>query len=144
MNLGKKIFVLIFLLIILVGVFVIQNEDLGQEYFTWLKNKIIGLRPELNLTEQDSGLDLSTVNLANVLDKDPVSIQEDEPIEEITTNFEEVEIPSQIEETNGIGGPIPGTEEEISLEEIKEQVDRITIEVERITEEVKNLVSNVQ
>ncbi|MBU3942653.1 hypothetical protein KKA24_01570 [Patescibacteria group bacterium] len=137
MNLGKKVLVLVFLLVILAGVFVIQSEDLGRGYFSWLKAKMIGMGPELNLTEKDSGLDFAII--------EPI-IEEVEVIKEISTPIEIKKVKKvkevKDEELIGIGGPIPGTEEKMSLAEIEAEVIRIQIEVERITIEIQNLTNS--
>ncbi len=149
MDLGKKVLVLVFLFVVLVGVFVIQSEDLGKGYFSWLKAKMIGMGPELNLTEKDSGLDLTIINPENFSKRE-------EAIKEITTNIikeekiEEVgEKPTVVqdlgvarEELTGIGGPIPGTEDIMSLEEIQSEINRIQVEIDRISVEIQNLTNN--
>lgn len=151
MNLGKKVLVLVFLFVVLVGVFVIQSEDLSKGYFSWLKAKMIGMGPELNLTEKDSGLDFTTIDTENFSKTEPI-VEEVEVIKEISTPIEikeareVIEIKEikevQDEELTGIGGPIPGTEDSMSLAEIEAEVIRIQVEIDRITIEIQNLTNN--
>ena len=62
-SLIKKVIVLIFLLVILIAVFILQGNNFGESYFSWMKMKLIGIGPELNLAEEDSGLDLSDIKI---------------------------------------------------------------------------------
>ena len=152
MNLGKKVFVLIFLLIVLIGVFAIQGDDFGKGYFSWLKNKLVGMGPELNLTERDSGLDFTEIDINNFSNGKPADaegsgvatelptvediMEEEDGLENIETIIEE---PEEIE---GIGGPIPGSEEVMSLEEIEQELERIIKEIEILIVEVQKLANS--
>lgn len=163
-NLAKKIFVLIFLLIVLVAIFIWQDNGFSQGYLSWLKtgiikynpfNKMIG--PELKLAE-DSGLDLSNVNIEEIIADQPEAPKE-EKIEEVS--LEEVVVEDQEEreeeETQGlieeviigIGGPVESiiedpvvvSEKKMTLREIEQEVSRITKEVDRIDKDVQALAA---
>lgn len=167
-NLAKKIFVLIFLLAVLVAIFIWQDNGFSRGYLSWLKtgiikynpfNKMIG--PELKLAE-DSGLDLSNVNIEEIIADQPEAPKE-EKIEEVS--LEEVVVEDQEEreeeETQGlkeeviigIGGPVESIIEEpakeiivvsekmMTLREIEQEVGRITREVDRIDKDVQALVA---
>jgi len=122
--------------------------------------KLIGLGPELNLTEKDSGLDLTTINMSDILEQEDVperetTVDEDDGLENIDMiingddliieepAYVPVETPVDEEELDGVGGPVPPTiTEKMSLEEIQEELIRITIELEQIIEEVQILINN--
>ena len=158
-SLGKKIFVLGFLLFVLFGIFIWQGNGLSQGYFNWLKTGISRINPlknsEIELGK-DSGLDLSGVNLEEIIAdrNDSGEEQEQEPAfapdgatagkPASAESFSEAK-----EEVIGIGGPMPSEELEqeilivqrqMTLGEIQQEVNRIAQEVERIEKEVQGLI----
>ena len=136
-SLMKKVLVLIFLLVILVAVFVIQGDNFGQGYFSWLKMKLIGMGPELNLAEEDSGLDLTDIKIENAnasvrpeIEEEPeVVVEVEEPI------FVEEEPESIIEVIPETSGP---SITEVLLE-IEQEINQIAKEIERINIEILKL-----
>jgi len=135
--LNKDSFFLILLLVIVAGVFLWQNPEVA---FDKIK-AMIG--PKISLSE-DSGLDLSEINIENLLG------------EEEQEEFTFAEVSAGEEEENKIGGSLigelPGGEEtseqeivvlekNLTLEEIQQEVNRIAEEVERIDKEVQILVA---
>jgi len=138
---NKDFLYLILLLIIVSGILFWQNPNTIEFYFDKIK---AGIYPNLELSE-DSGLDLSEINIENLL-----SIEEEEEEEEELA-FTEV----STSEEYGIGGPLIGElpeieenlekevvvlENKLTLEEIEQEVNRIAKEVERIDKEVQILV----
>jgi hypothetical protein len=162
-NLAKKIFVLIFLLAVLVAIFIWQGNGFSRGYLSWLKTGIAKVNPfdrmigpELELAK-DSGLDLSEVNIEEIIADQPEAPKE-EKIEE--ASLEEVVIEDQEREEEepqvlgeeviiGIGGPIEPiiedpvviSEKKMTLGEIEQEVNRITKEVDRIDKDVQALVA---
>ena len=134
---NKDFLFLILLLVIVAGVFFWQNPEVT---FDRIK-AMIG--PKLSLSE-DSGLDLSEINIENLLGEEE---EREEPVlAELSIDKEE----------NGIGGPLIGEllegeetlekdvivlEENLTLEEIQQEINRIAKEVERIDKEVQILVA---
>lgn len=128
---NKDFLFLILLLVIVFGVLFWQNPDTIEFYFDKIKAEI---SPKLELSE-DSGLDLSEINIKSLLEENKEKEQEEE---------------------YGIGGPLTGElleieetlekevvvlEKKLSLEEIGQEVNRIAKEVERIDKEVQILVA---
>ena len=128
---NKDFLFLILLLVIVFGVLFWQNPDTIEFYFDKIKAEI---SPKLELSE-DSGLDLSEINIKSLLEENKEKEQEEE---------------------YGIGGPFIGElleieetlekevvvlEKKLSLEEIGQEVNRIAKEVERIDKEVQILVA---
>lgn len=126
--LNKSSLFLVLLLIIVVGVFFWQNPEV-----TFDKIKAM-ISPKISLSE-DSDLDLSEINIENLLGEEEKQEQEEE---------------------NGIGGlligELPGEEEaleqevvvlkkNLTLEEIQQEINIIAKEVERIDKEVQILVA---
>ncbi|MDP2910463.1 MAG: hypothetical protein Q8N58_01605 [bacterium] len=145
-SLGKKIFVLGFLLVVLVGIFIWQGNSFSQGYFDWLKTGILRANPfKTNINpgtelSKDSGLDLSDVNLEEIV-ADEIGQGQEQKQEVIKESKEEI---------IGIGGPIPSEELEqeivvaqnqMTLEDIAQEVNRIAQEVERIDKEVQELIN---
>ena len=149
-NLAKKTFVLIFLLAVLVAIFIWQGSDFSKDYLGWLRTGMAKLNPidrmigpELQLT-QDSGLDLSNVNIEEII------AEHSEPIEEKVEEDIEESLPEEPEDlinevVIGIGGPtepiVVVSEKKITLEEIEQEINRIAEEVERIDNDVQALVA---
>lgn len=129
-NLVKKVLVLVFLLIILIAVFVLQDNNFGGDYFAWLKMKLIGIGPELNLAEEDSGLDLTDINIGE--GRNLASIKEIKEIEEPIL-VEKEPVIEVIPETSG-----PSIEE--VLLEIEQEINEIAKQVERISNEIEILL----
>jgi len=138
---NKDFLFLILLLVIIAGVLLWQNPEVA---FDKIK-AMIG--PKISLSE-DSGLDLSEINIENLI----TQIEEEEGQEEPVLT----ELSIDKEEENGIGrsliGELPGGEEtseqeiivlekNLTLEEIQQEVNRIAEEVERIDKEVQILVA---
>jgi hypothetical protein len=167
-SLVKKIFVLGFLLVVLTGIFIWQGNGFSQGYFDWLKTGILRANPfKTNVNpgtelSKDSGLDLSDVNLEEIT-ADKTDSEQEQPASteslsgeakeesaEAATEVESTESTESKEETIGIGGPIPSEELEqeivvaqnqMTLEEIAQEVNRIAQEVERIDKEVQELIN---
>lgn len=161
-SLAKKIFVLGFLLIVLIGIFIWQGNGLSQGYFDWLKTGILranpfktNISPEIELSK-DSGLDLSNINLEEIIinkteqeeEQEQEQGKEKEPSS--AQPFEEDGASEGKGEIIGIGGPVPSEELEqeivavqnqMTLEEIQQEVNRITQEVERIEKQVQELIN---
>ncbi|OGZ18207.1 MAG: hypothetical protein A2V72_02205 [Candidatus Nealsonbacteria bacterium RBG_13_37_56] len=149
-SLGKKIFVLGFLLFVLFGIFIWQGNSFSQGYFDWLKTGIsrinllkTSINPGIELSK-DSGLDLSEVNLEEII-ADRNDSEEEQPASAASDAATAGE-----EEIIGIGGPVPSEELEqeilvvkrqMTLEEIQQEVNRIAQEVERIDKEVQELIN---
>lgn len=129
---NKDFIFLILLLVIVVGVLFWQNPQI----FSKLKAIVV---PELEFAE-DSGLDLSEINIESLI------VQEEPAFTEVSAG----------EEENGIGGPLIGEllegeetleqevvvmKKQLTLEEIEQEVNRIAKEVERINKEVQILVA---
>lgn len=122
--LNKDFLFLILLLVIVVGVFLWQNPRVGEDYFGKIKAM---LAPELSLSE-DSGLDLSEVNIENLLG-------EEEPAESPSDN--QVGREELVVEEESQGGPIIIFEPKLAG--IQKEINEIAKEVERIDQEVKKL-----
>ena len=150
-NLFKKIFVLIFLLAVLAAIFIWQGNGFSQGYLGWLRtgmarlnpfDKMIG--PELELAE-DSGLDLSNVNIEEIITEQSESIDEEIIEEDIKESLPEDPVLIEDEVIIGIGGPVEPiivvSEKKMTLEEIEQEVNRITKEVERIDKDIQTLVA---
>ena len=135
--LNKDFLFLVLLLVIIAGVLLWQNPEVA---FDKIK-AMIG--PKISLSE-DSGLDLSEINIENLLG------------EEEQEEFAFAELSIDKEEENGIGGSLIGElpvgeetseqeivvlEKNLTLEEIQQEVNRIAEEVERIDKEVQILVA---
>ena len=132
---NKDFLFLILLLIIVFGVLFWQSPETIVFYFDKIK---AGISPKLELSE-DSGLDLSEVNIESLFEQDE-------------SVFSEV---SADEEEDGIGGPLIGElleersvekevvvlEKKLTLEEIGQEVNKIAKEVKRIDKEVQILVA---
>ena len=131
---NKDFLFLILLLVIVFGVLFWQNPETVVFYFDKIK---AGISPQLELS-QDSGLDLSEINIESLF-------KDEEPA------FTEVFV-----DEDGIGGPLIGELPEIeetlekeivvlgkklTLEEIEQEVNRVAKEVERIDKEVQILVA---
>jgi len=166
-SLGKKIFVLGFLLFVLFGIFIWQGNSFSQGYFNWLKTGISRINPlKTNVSpgielSKDSGLDLSEVNLEEIIAdrNDSEEEQEQEPASVPPAGGATAGLPAFVplsgttageEEIIGIGGPVPSEESEqeilivqrqMTLEEIQQEVNRIAQEVERIDKEVQELIN---
>ena len=142
--LGKKIFVLAFLIVVLVGVFALQGDSFGKGYFTWLKDKLVGIGPELNLAEEDSGLDMSNINIDNLF-----STKEDESIIEENDGFEELDTSLKIDldTVTGVDGGL--TMEQVFDEETLPE-KKVTAsgnsqeELLKIQEEINNIAQKVE
>lgn len=133
-SLIKKVIVLIFLLVILIAVFILQGNNFGESYFSWMKMKLIGIGPELNLAEEDSGLDLSDIKIGNASNQEE-EIEEVKEVEEPVIAEEELptdEDIAVIPETSG-----PSTAE--VLLEIEQEINQIAKEIERINIEILKL-----
>ena len=139
---NKDFIFLILLLTIVFGVLFWQNPGTIDFYFDKIKAV---MAPKLELSE-DSGLDLSEVNIESLF-------EQNEKKEESVFAIEDV-ILDEYEE-DGIGGPLVGElleeetvkkevvvlKEKLTLEEIEQEVERVTVEVERIDKEVQTLVA---
>ena len=134
-SLIKKVIVLIFLLVILIAVFILQGNNFGESYFSWMKMKLIGIGPELNLAEEDSGLDLSDIKIGNASNQEE-EIEEVKEVEESVVAEKEMPITDEdiavIPETSG-----PSTAE--VLLEIEQEINQIAKEIERINIEILKL-----
>jgi hypothetical protein len=165
-SLGKKIFVLGFLLVVLIGIFIWQGNDFSQGYFDWLKTGVsrinplkTSISPGIELSK-DSGLDLSNVNLEKIItnktDSEEEQEQEEEPaFDESLLTGKPASAASDAatageEEIVGIGGPVPSEEleqeivvvqDQMTLKEIQQEVNRIAQEVERIQGQVQELIA---
>ena len=154
-SLGKKIFVLGFLLFVLFGIFIWQGNSFSQGYFNWLKTGISRINPlKTNVSpgtelSKDSGLDLSNVNLEQIAGNGTGQEQEQKQKQKEIIK-EEKAVAEEEKEIAGIGGPIPSEELEkeivvaqnqMTLEDIAQEVNRIAQEVERIDKEVQELIN---
>ena len=128
-NLMKKVLVLVFLLVILVAVFAVQGNNFGEGYFSWLKMKLVGMGPELNLAEEDSGLDLTDIKMENASKKPEGEVEVEEPV---VVKEEPKPIIEVIPETSG-----PSMSE--VLLEIEQEINQIAKEIERINGEILKL-----
>lgn len=131
---NKDFIFLILLLVIVFGVLFWQNPETIDFYFDKLKAEI---SPKLELSE-DSGLDLSEINISAFAPDEVLSDKE----ESVFT-------------LEGIGGPLVGellgeqavekeivvSREKLTLEEIEQEVNKVAEEVERIDKEVQILVT---
>jgi len=140
---NKDYIFLILLLVIISGALLWQNPDTVELYFDKVK---AGISLNLKLSE-DSGLDLSEINIERLFEADKEDEDEELALTEVF-----------ISEEDGIGGPLIGelleqdvlkqeTKQEVvvlekksTLEEIEQEVNRIAKEVERIDKEVQILV----
>ena len=146
-SLWKKVLALLFLIVILGLVFVFQDSSLkSSDYFSWIKDKLIGIGPELNLTKDSPDLDLSNINLEDFLDERPDSSSQDgekqessRVVEEDVLIVEDVLEEKVITDTleYGIGGPVPGVSTSSTLEN---NLLKISEELERISDSVNNLI----
>jgi hypothetical protein len=139
---NKDFIFLILLLVIVFGVLFWQNPETTDFYFDKIKAV---MAPKLELSE-DSGLDLSDVNIESFFEDDGKKEESAFTLDGITLGEDE---------EDGIGGPLIGemledqaVEKEIvvlgkklTLEEIKQEVNRVAEEVERIDKEVQILVA---
>ena len=144
-SLIKKVLVLVFLLIILIAVFVIQGNEFGSGYFSWLKMKLVGMGPELNLAEEDSGLDLTDINIENA------SVLERSEIEKETEEEPEVVIEPADTEGSGVAKEEPlgsmavipetsGPSMDEVLLEIEQEINQIAKEIKKIDIEIRGLI----
>jgi len=153
-RLGKKIFVLAFLIVVLVGVFALQGDSFGKGYFTWLKDRLVGLGPELNLAEEDSGLDLSSIDIDNLFPKEEPVIEEDDGFEELDTSLK-VDLDTVTTTDGGLTMEQIFDEETLlekkvvatnnnqeELLRIQDKINEIAQEVEVIKIEVQNLINS--
>ena len=137
---NKDFLFLILLLVIIAGVLLWQNPEVT---FDRIK-AMIG--PKISLSE-DSGLDLSEINIENLIIQREEGEEQEEPV---LTEF------SIDKEEDGIGDSLIGElsegeetseqevvvlEKNLTLEEIQQEVNRIAEEVERIDKEVQILVA---
>jgi len=153
-HLGKKIFVLAFLIIVLVGGFALQGDSFGKGYFTWLKDKLIGMGPELNLTEKDSGLDMSSVDIDNLFSKKEEPTIEEDGLEDLNTSLkinldtitstDDGLIMEQIfdEETLPKKKVVASDNIQEELLRIQKEINNIAQKVEVIKIEVQNLIAS--
>lgn len=143
-RLGKKIFVLAFLIVVLVGVFALQGDSFGKGYFTWLKDKLVGIGPELNLAQEDSGLDMSNIDIDNLF-----SAKEDEQVIEENDGFEELDTSLKIDLDT-----ITSTDGGLTMEQVFDEEtlpekevttgDNIQKELLKIQEEINNIAQKVE
>jgi len=150
-SLGKKILVLIFLVVVLGGVFLLQGDSFGKELFSWVKAKIVGLGPELNLAEEDSGIDFTNIDIDDLLSAPEPTVETSSEAEKIVEddslanldaiiNSGEELIISEDEITKEVTVvPVAVDNFQDELLKIKDEIDRIAGEVERITLEVQQL-----
>ena len=139
--LNKDSLFLVLLLVIIAGVLLWQNPEVA---FDRIK-AMIG--PKILLSE-DSGLDLSEINIENLITQREEEEGQEEPV--LT------ELSIDKEKENGIGGSlirelsegeetseqeVVVLEKNLTLEEIQQEVNRIAEEVERIDKEVQILVA---
>ena len=139
--LNKDSLFLVLLLVIIAGVLLWQNPEVA---FDRIK-AMIG--PKISLSE-DSGLDLSEINIENLIIQREEGEGQEEPV--LT------ELSIDKEKENGIGGSlirelsegeetseqeVVVLEKNLTLEEIQQEVNRIAEEVERIDKEVQILVA---
>lgn len=131
---NKDFIFLILLLVIVFGVLFWQNPETIDFYFDKLKAEI---SPKLELSE-DSGLDLSEINISAFAPDEVLSDKEE-----------------SVFALEGIGGPLVGellgeqavekeivvSREKLTLEEIEQEVNKVAEEVERIDKEVQILVT---
>ena len=135
---NKDFIFLILLLVIVFGVLFWQNPETIDFYFDKIKAV---MAPKLELSE-DSGLDLSDVNIESFF-------EDDEKKEESAFTLDGITLGE--DEEYGIGGPLIGempgeqaVEKEVvvlenkpTLEEIEQEVNRVAGEEERIDKEVQ-------
>ena len=133
-SLIKKVIVLIFLLVILIAVFILQGNNFGESYFSWMKMKLIGIGPELNLAEEDSGLDLSDIKIGNASNQEE-EIEEVKEVEEPVIAEEELPTDEDIAVIPETSGP---SITEVLLE-IEQEINQIAKEIERINIEILKL-----
>ena len=143
---NKDFIFLILLLIVVFGVLFWQNPETIDFYFDKVKAV---MAPKLKLSE-DSGLDLSNVDISAFVSDEALVNKEEESVfvlDEITLNEEQIE--------NGIGGPLIGEmleeqvvekevvvfEKKLSMQEIEQEINRVAKEVERIDKEIQILVA---
>lgn len=149
-TMNKDFIFLILLLVVVFGVLFWQNPGTIDFYFDKIKAV---MAPKLELSE-DSGLDLSDVNIESFF-------EDDEKKEESAFTFDGITLGGEPAFTEvsageeGIGGPLIGelpgeqaVEKEVvvlenkpTLEEIEQEVNRVAGEVERIDKEVQILVA---
>lgn len=140
---NKDFIFLILLLIIVFGVLFWQNPDTIDFYFDKIKAV---MAPKLELSE-DSGLDLSDVNIESFFeDEEPafteVFVDEDGIGGPLIGEMLEEEEPAFAPEGATAGKQeIVALEKKLTLEEIEQEVNRVAEEVERIDKEVQTLVA---
>ncbi|MBZ9577514.1 hypothetical protein KJA13_00540 [Patescibacteria group bacterium] len=123
--LNKGFLFLVLLLVIVVGVFFWQNPEVT---FDRIK-AMIG--PKISLFE-DSGLDLSEINIENLVEKGPAFAPDG-----ASAGKEEEGLVEEVQE--GQGGPIIIFEPKLAG--IQKEINEIAKEVERIDQEVKKLMA---
>ncbi len=148
---NKDFIFLILLLVIVSGVLFWQNPETVGFYFDKVK---AGISPKLELSE-DSGLDLSEVNIESLFEQDEKKEESAFALERVTLDEEPVLTEVSADE-DGIGGPLIGEllemeetlekevvvlEKKLTLEEIEQEVNKVAEEVERIDKEVQILVA---
>jgi len=132
---NKRILVLALFLVVVIGViFLWQNYRLDSNYFDKLKSFFsrvnifkATIAPEL-LSPEDLGLDLSEINIENLLLEKEVAFEVDQEEELV----KEVQIKEVQEEEDD-------PEYQAALAEIKKELDRIEKEVEEVRRKVNKL-----
>ena len=145
---NKDFIFLVLLLVIVFGVLFWQNPETIDFYFDKVKAV---MAPKLELSE-DSGLDLSEVNIESLFEEDEKKEESTFTLEGVSSLTKASEDKSTSEE--GIGGPLFGElleeqavekvvvlEKKPTLKEIEQEVNRVSEEVERIDKEVQILVA---
>jgi len=126
---NKRYFVLVLLLAVIVLFMFLDSVEVGQEYFAWIESVVsnIGFLKAgvtLNLlSSQESGIDFSQVNFDNLVSKEAILEDKDIGQAEIPQEPEMIVMPKKI-----------------TLEEIHQEINIITVKTNEIGQEINKLV----
>ena len=128
---NKISFVLILFLVVIALFMFLDNVEVGQEYFSWVKSVALNAGflkagVTLNLTSsEESGIDFSQINFDNL-------VSEETSLETEDDFLGQAEIPQEPE--------IIISPKKITLEEIQQEINDITVKTNKIGQELDRLV----
>jgi len=149
-----KIFILFFLLAVLFLVFVWQGQDLGTGYLGWLKQAISKIDVFSVLVKFNPETKLSTSPVLDLFDIKKEDTEDNKIDEENDSSKpqkqvvvkEEIDISEEIQDViidNQDNNKVI-LEPKLSLEDIKEQLDDISVELQEIEQEIDNMLALVE
>lgn len=140
-SLIKKVLVLFFLSVVLIVVLTFQEGGAGRSYVGWIKEKITGLGPELNLAEEESGLDLKNIDINNLFDKEKESSQNNQEILETESQDGQENIKTIIKKEVVEKETEPVLMKTKNLSDIEKELKQISLEVKKISNNIKEMAA---